>query len=147
MFFPGACTHDIDVRGHLTNITHRLGIYSSKWEVRNYYTSSTVCHPRYYHDSLWYRVRICKSFALAQSQACHVTNPALFLPSLSFLPSNTSFSPILRINTAMIQPTIWLQHHWCLYICWLIQMPAMCWLTIYSLLIYTLRMHYRKATL
>ncbi|KEQ59899.1 uncharacterized protein M437DRAFT_55678 [Aureobasidium melanogenum CBS 110374] len=20
----------------------------------------------------------------------------------------------------------WLQHHWCLYICWLVQLPAMC---------------------
>lgn len=142
-------SHIIYGRDHLTNIIHRVKAYSSKWEVRGCFTLSTARHPHGYHDSLWYRVRTCKSFALAQFQACHVTNPALFLPSLPFLPSKTSIaiSTILGINTAMIQPTIWLQHHWCLYICWLIQSPAMCWLIIYSLLIYTLRMHYRKAPL
>lgn len=34
----------------------------------------------------------------------------------------------------MIDPTLWLQHHWCLYICWLIQLPTICLLAIIQLI-------------
>ncbi|KAG9668444.1 hypothetical protein KCU99_g8178, partial [Aureobasidium melanogenum] len=32
----------------------------------------------------------------------------------------------------------WLQHHWCLYICWLIQLPAMCCFAFATLIAWTM---------